>query len=213
MRIFKQLALWFVGLFMHVSLHAEVQVNGCGSGWNSYLVPDRIRPLACEFKAACDRHDRCYGACENVSQVEKPQCEYLRCQKGGDLHGQDECDGTRFNALRSAAMARKDICDSNFYADLVTLNPNRPQCRVFSWLYPFAVKVLGASAFIGIDGTVTAAFSEEQKQAYADAINAMLSQWTPEQLLRFEEELKSGEIKVDFTKQLKFDSARGLFNP
>ena len=151
--------------------------------------------------------------CENASLTERPQCEYRRCERGGDLHGQSDCDGTRFRALRSASMERKAFCDTSFYSDLVSLNPDRPQCRLFSWLYPFAVKVFGASAFIGVDGTVTAAFTEEQKQVYADAINAMLSQWSPEQLGRFEEGLKSGSIKVDFTKQLAFDSARGLFNP
>jgi len=198
---------------MQPSTWAQSPVNGCGSGWNSYLVPDRIKPLRCEFKAACDRHDICYGDCENASLLDKPQCEYRRCKTGGDLYGQSECDGTRFAALRKAATQRKTICDKNFYTDLVNLNPDRPQCRVFTWLYPFAVKVLGESAFIGIDGSVTAAFTEAQKQTYADAINAMLTQWTPQQLVQFEEGLKSGAIKVDLTRQLAFDPARGLFNP
>ena len=205
-----------IGFSLHAGAWAQQRApltNGCGSGWNSYLVPDRIKPLACEFKSSCDRHVTCYGSCVNASLSDKPQCEYLRCEKGGDLFGQNECDGTRFNALKTAATARRAICDNNFYDDLVKFNPNRPQCRIFAWLYPFAVKVFGASAFIGIDGTTVAAFTEAEKQAYADAINTMLSQWSPEQLTRFEEGLKAGTIKVDLTKKLAFDPARGLFNP
>ncbi|WP_139352063.1 hypothetical protein [Polaromonas sp. A23] len=214
--------LLVVGFMLYVCASAQAQqpaplsvpmTNGCGSGWNSYLVPDRIKPLACEFKASCDRHDICYGVCVNAVLSDKPQCEYLRCEKGGDLYRQNECDGTKFNALRIAAKARREICDGGFLTDLVNFNKNRPQCRVFAWLYPSVVRVLGASAFIGIDGSVAANFSEAEKQAYADAINAMLSQWSDERLVRFEEQLKTGAIRVDFTKKIAFDPARGLFNP
>ena len=43
-------------------------VNGCGSGWSKYLVPDRdyLTWFALEdadFGPACDNHDRCYGTC------------------------------------------------------------------------------------------------------------------------------------------------------
>ena len=43
-------------------------VNGCGSGWNTYLVPDRDYSIIgylfdVDFKVACNKHDACYGTC------------------------------------------------------------------------------------------------------------------------------------------------------
>lgn len=211
-----------VGLALYAAGGAQAQqpaptpapmTNGCGTGWNNYLVPDKIKPLACDFKASCDRHDVCYGACANAVLADNPQCEYLRCERGGDLYGQSDCDGTKFRALFNAAKTRRATCDVKFGTDLGTFNQNRPQCQFFAWLYPSVVKVLGASAFLGIDGTVAASFTEAEKQAYADAVNAMLSQWSGDQLNRFEAQVKAGAIRVDFTKKLAFDPARGLFNP
>ena len=41
-----------------------VNINGCGTGWNNWLVPDSIPVLQCKFTEACNQHDLCYGNCE-----------------------------------------------------------------------------------------------------------------------------------------------------
>ena len=38
--------------------------NGCGTGWNTWLVPDSLPVLSCAFESACNAHDVCYGKCE-----------------------------------------------------------------------------------------------------------------------------------------------------
>jgi hypothetical protein len=187
--------------------------NGCGSGWNRPFVPDRIRPLACDFKQACDRHDVCYGACEDSKNAKIPQCEYLRCEKGGDLVGQSACQSVFFDNLREAARTRKEICDKAFALDLVDLNPNRPQCSFFSWLYPNAVRLFGKSSFVGIDPASSSTLSQEEQEKSLDAIDALFKEWSAAQIKTFEEQVRNGAIKLDFDRPLRFDQHRGLFNP
>ncbi|MBR3924663.1 MAG: hypothetical protein IKJ45_16210, partial [Kiritimatiellae bacterium] len=55
----------------------EPSVNGCGSGWNTYLVPDADYSIigkifGVDFEVACNRHDRCYGTCaENKNKCDR----------------------------------------------------------------------------------------------------------------------------------------------
>lgn len=37
--------------------------NGCSSGWNEKLVPDRVRALGVDFTKSCKNHDNCYSKC------------------------------------------------------------------------------------------------------------------------------------------------------
>ena len=186
--------------------------TGCGSGWNRPFMPDRIRPLSCEFKQACDLHDVCYGACEDPKNAKLPQCEYLRCEKGGDLVGQSACQSVYFGTLREAARTRKETCDTAFEKDIVDLNPNRPQCSFFSWLYPNTVRLLGNSSFVGIDPASSSTLSQEEQEKSLDAINAFFKEWSAAQIKTFEEQVRKGAIKLDFERPLRFDKQRGLFN-
>ena len=74
------------------------------------------------------------------------------------------------------------------------------------------VRVLGQSSFSGVDGGQGIAWSELEKQRYADALNAMLTQWNAAQLEQFEMRLRNGEVNVDFSRPLAFDPVRGLRN-
>jgi hypothetical protein len=186
--------------------------NGCGTGWNRYLVPDRIKLVGCEFKAACDAHDICYGACESGgAQAKESQCEYLRCQSGGNLHGQAICDDAQFRKLRIASVNRRAECDGKFLIKLQEINPEKPHCTLFTALYPFAVRVLGGKAFIGAD-SLDAQYSEEEKRKYAEALNQLFEKWPQEKLRQFEADFKAGNTKLDMTKPIRFDATRGLIN-
>lgn len=123
--------------------------NGCGSGWERFIVPDRIKLIGCDFRASCDQHDLCYGACGTYeSGKSPPQCEYLRCKEGGDLYGKEECDSIKFRRLGITAEQRRVKCDADFMINIVANNPGNARCELFSAVYPFAVRVLGSKAFV-----------------------------------------------------------------
>ena len=145
-------------------------------------------------------------------QPKLPQCEYLRCEKGGDLVGQSACQSVYFGTLREAARTRKETCDTAFEKDIVDLNPNRPQCSFFSWLYPNTVRLLGNSSFVGIDPASSSTLSQEEQEKSLDAINAFFKEWSAAQIKTFEEQVRKGAIKLDFERPLRFDKQRGLFN-
>lgn len=89
--------------------------NGCGTGWNTWLVPDSIPVLQCKFTEACNQHDLCYSNCEGHSlDSNYPECEYLRCKVGGDLYDKDEtCINHHFRQLFIDERARKKIVTIN----------------------------------------------------------------------------------------------------
>lgn len=83
------------------------KVNGCGSGWNTYLVPDMdylslIELAWIDFTKACNAHDKCYGTCgsdkelcnDKLARDMKQTCDKLtyrplaryRCHKMADLY-------------------------------------------------------------------------------------------------------------------------------
>lgn len=189
------------------------EVNGCGTGWNRYVVPDRLKIIGCEFKQSCDNHDRCYGACSHGAPGSAlPQCEYLRCEANGDLFGTKTCDGIRFKRLRIKAEERRAKCDANFMVDIPKLNPGNARCTLFSAIYPSAVRILGQRACVGIDALQTA-WTDAQKDAYAKAINDLYLQWSEERIERYVGALRRGDISVDFGKPIVFDFNLGLKNP
>lgn len=82
-------------------------VNGCGSGWNTYFVPDMdylslIELAWIDFSKACNEHDKCYGTCgsdkglcnDMLARDMKQACDKLtyrplaryRCHKMADLY-------------------------------------------------------------------------------------------------------------------------------
>ena len=185
--------------------------NGCGTGWNRSVIPDKIKFIGCDFKKSCDEHDVCYGACTALGATTSlPQCEYLRCQPGGDLYGKKECDGIKFRRLGIAANERRAECDGKFMVSIVRNNPGNSRCTLFSAIYPFAVRILGSRAFVGVD--TAQGWTEDQKNAYATAINRMFAEWNDERISRYAAALKDGKIKVDFNTPIGFDDKLGIVN-
>ena len=61
--------------------------------------------------------------------------------------------------------------------DLDKANTDKPRCLLFTAFYPFMVRVLGGSAFLGADAT-SALVTEEERKSYLDAFNAMTTTWS-----------------------------------
>jgi hypothetical protein len=186
--------------------------NGCGTGWNRYIVPDEIQPLGCSFRAACDGHDVCYGRCVETplnGQTRAPHCEYLDCEPGGVLAGNEVCDTQRFDVLRRLAHRRRTQCDAQFMLDLDANNADKPRCLLFTAFYPFMVRVLGGSAFLGADASAVIVPLEERK-SYMDAFNAMLTGWSDVQMQVYANRLRAGQVGTDFSGPIVFDPLTGF---
>lgn len=182
------------------------QMNGCGTGWNSYLVPDRIVLPQCEFRTACDSHDVCYGRCASqVASNRAPHCEYLRCTSAGDLVGSAECRSDRYKDLRDQANNRKRRCDSGFYSDIVTLNNEKPVCRAFATIYSRAVRWFGESAFAGMDGFPGVGLTDKQAARSSDAIAEALRTLGPEELNALSDDISGRRSQIDWSKELVFN--------
>ena len=185
---------------------ATVQ-NGCGTGWNQYLVPDSIPILRCTFRNACDEHDICYGKCEGKMLGE---CEYQRCRTGGDLFGQDICvTEPRFLALTARANKRKSQCDASFYERMVSLNHGKAVCKAFAVVYRDAVKNFGGGAFRGIDqfeGPI------QDKEAYEAAIREFFRNGTEQQYNEIANRADSGNLPVNLRQPIQYDPNKGLVN-
>lgn len=204
-----------------ISLYAVIQgiswaqpTNGCGSasGIGKYVIPDRLNSIGCDFKQSCDNHDICYGACiPGTLKASTLQCEYRKCEPSGELYGQKVCDGLQFKRLRTEAEERRAVCDAHFMVDIVKLNPGNVRCTFFSGIYPFAVRVLGTSSFVGVEPYPNA-WTEAQKQAYANAINEFYRQWPDKRIEMYTKALNRGDIKVDFGAPIVFDPRTGLKN-
>jgi hypothetical protein len=213
--VIRMLATAAISLYAAISATSMAQpTNGCGSasGIGQYVIPDRLTSIGCDFKQSCDNHDVCYGACiPGTPKSSTPQCEYRKCEPNGELYGQKVCDGLRFKRLRTEAEERRAVCDANFMVDIVKLNPGNARCTLFSAIYPFAVRVLGTSSFVGVEQAQNA-WTEAQKQAYANAINEFYSKWSDARIEMFTKALNRGDIKVDFGAPLVFDPITGLKN-
>lgn len=204
-----------------ISLYTVIQgaawaqpTNGCGSasGIGKYVIPDSLSIIGCNFKKSCDNHDICYGACiPGTPKASLPQCEYRKCEPGGELYGQEICDGVKFKRLQTVAEERRAVCDARFMVDIVKLNPGNARCTFFSGIYPFAVRVLGTSSFVGIEQYPNT-WTEAQKQAYAHAINEFYRQWSDARIEMYIQAFNRGDIKVDFGAPIVFDPKTGLKN-
>jgi hypothetical protein len=195
-----------------VFAHAT-ETNGCGTGWNRFLVPDRIKIIGCDFKKACDNHDVCYGQCSKFSAGSSPaQCEYLRCEKDGDLFAKQECDSVAFRNNKTAATNRRAECDGAFMVDITKTNPNNPKCDLFSGLYPFAVRTLGRKNFLGMEDAEQPSMSDADQSRYADAINKLLSTWPTDKQAMLAKQIREGKANVDLTQPIVFDPNIGLRN-
>ncbi len=188
--------------------------NGCGSGWNTYLVPDTLPVLSCRFETACNRHDLCYGNCIPGSPgALEPACAYLRCRAGGDLDGQAECQSPAFSELRQQATQRRQVCDRSFYDELQRTNRDRRLCTAFALLYREAVALFGAGSFFGAGpeaadrGPEIRVPPDSQK-----AIDELLRSGSDRQLDELIRRLEAATPEIDLGQPLRYDRRRGLTN-
>lgn len=185
-------------------------VNGCGSGWNVWIVPDSIPILNCIFDGACNKHDICYSKCEGSNA---PECAYLRCKSGGDLYRSAQC--RKDQALLGSwnvAQIRKAKCDQNLYDSIVAANPGKFVCSALGIVYRKAVKEWGDGAFSGLGNEETIEAWQQPKDEYDKAIRDFFRFATPEQFEAFIQSQNSSNPKVNFNHPLRFDSERGLIN-
>lgn len=186
--------------------------NSCGSGWNTWLVPDSIPILNCQFKSSCDSHDLCYGKCEGrAKDTSAPECAYVRCRKGGDLFRSEMCE-TDVLMMRSlvAAKVRRDKCDTSFYSVLRSSNQGKPVCEALAIVYRDAVKALGWDSFQGIDPTGKIVYQTEDE--YNAAIRKFFLRGTEAEFRAFVSSADRGKPSVSLGAPLKYVPGQGLQN-
>jgi hypothetical protein len=189
---------------------AEVQdlPNGCGTGWNKYLVPNSVPILQCQFLDACNSHDVCYGRCTTSSTGE---CAYLRCQKGGDLFNSPQCLSSA-ELVYSIASARKrrQQCDNALYGDIVKLNNGKTVCTLFATVYRDAVKNFGANAFAGIEDVKSGVRQSESD--YNLQIRELFLIGTEDEFNKTYLRLESNGGGLKLNRPLKYVKGEGLLN-
>lgn len=209
MRTLQRLALLLTLCVMTV-LPVKAEPNGCGSGWNTALVPDKIGLLGCTMKNACDAHDTCYGLCEKRTDGE---CAYRRCRVGGDLAGKPAC---RVDAalLKSEgdAMTRRSVCDSKFAAAIMESNPERWACKAVAIIYREAVKKWGNPNFSGYGGWSEPAAWKQSQQDYEKAIALFVEKSTDTEFRQFVKSFDTDKPDVNFCARLRYSSTSGLEN-
>lgn len=204
------LAVALISLSATGQSNPKTSVNGCGSGWNTYLVPDSIPLLQCNFNNSCNAHDLCYGVCEKSSSG---ICLYRKCKKGGELYNSDQC--LTDNAIiqsRIEAKARRSKCDINLYKNIKSQNKNKPVCAAFAIVYISAVKEWGNPAFNGMDDLKSEAAKEQGQEAYENAIRAYFKKGTDKQFKTFVTAWEENRSTVDFNEPLQFTAKTGLKN-
>ena len=106
----------------------QCRPNGCGpAGYLGWFVPNT--PLWCNFKAACDAHDICYG----------------RCITGcSEISGTAACDGDC-----KVRIETKRACDAAFLQRMKADNVGKPRCVEIAQTYFDFVSHCGCSFFKG----------------------------------------------------------------
>lgn len=202
------IAAFLVGSLMTVASVDAQTTNGCGTGWNRYLVPNSLPLGVCEFKVSCDTHDHCYAKCllaDSVTPSSELRCKYLACLPGGALaNDRVTCETPEYvDSLKDARLRRK-TCDLAFYDDLNAQNSNRWVCRAFASLYRKAVEQFGETAFAGVAplGSQIVAPGNEA------AIREFLEKANDDQFKKLIEQLKRDQL--DLLKPLRLDKDKGL---
>ena len=117
-----------------ISIPDECRGNGCGSGWNESLVPERIGLFGVDFDKACEQHDICYSRC-----IES-------CK---EKDGTDKCDDTP-----SKVTERKLSCDNTFEESMEKTCTSKTYwkktaCSTMALGYSIVVRVAGGGSFHG----------------------------------------------------------------
>ena len=130
--------IWFFAFIAALSFSVAAQDfnNGCGSGWNEPIVPDRIGSLCVDFRASCANHDNCYS----------------KCLEGGENYGKPICNQTE----KEQKEGRRAICDTTFLSNMSdacsACDPaRRLVCRGVAAIYEIAVQNAGGGSFNGIE--------------------------------------------------------------
>jgi hypothetical protein len=191
--------------------------NGCGSGWNTYLVPDSIPIMNCKFENSCNKHDACYGKCiAGTPDASNPACRYLQCRSGGSLAGQSICSSKQFKQLAIDASKRRLACDLSFYTDLLKDNPKNLACQTFSALYREMVMVFGSDSFLGAGAdSELALYQWSTPYETEQAIGDILSYGSRDHLISTIQRLNSSNShgkKLDLSKPVVYDKQLGLVN-
>ena len=152
--------------------------NGCGpAGWLGWFVPGN--PLGCQFTAACNAHDICYGKCIAGCS---PAAGTPAC--GGDC---------------KARKAEKDKCDSDFVNKMKADNLGKVRCQQLADDYHWFVSNCGCTFFRGFIENAKAVSSEFQQEfrQSAEAIRAFreFRRQRPDNLRAFEMEQGMASIK------------------
>jgi len=102
--------------------------NGCGSGWNGPLIPDKIDFLGVDFRKSCSEHDQCYSNClPGGKNFCKPICQEM---------AKDKREG------------RRTVCDKQFFSAM-TDSCETAACRATAFSYYWTVKILAGGNFAG----------------------------------------------------------------
>jgi hypothetical protein len=102
--------------------------NGCGSGMNEVLVPDKAKLLGVDFTSACAAHDNCYS----------------KCLPGGENYCKHVC----FEQAKAQREGRRSKCDDNFLQAMLSSCSNAA-CKGTAFVYFWTVKIAGGGAFQG----------------------------------------------------------------
>lgn len=203
-------SIFLLYLLIFSSATSAAEPNGCGSGWNTFLVPDRILLLNCEIKASCNKHDLCYAICD---QSMEDKCEYRRCRRGGDLYETDVCkEDDKFIKLEKSAQARRSSCDAQFGDDIRSNNSNSWGCKAVGVLYRFAVKEWGDGSFAGFGTEAQPAAWKQPQSEYNKALIDFLSKASEDELKKFVKDSESTTPKVNLCGRLRYTREEGLSN-
>jgi hypothetical protein len=197
------------------SITSAQSTNGCGSGWNTYLVPDSLPLGICNFEQSCNNHDVCYGKCDTASTdsaEQNPRCAYLQCKKGG-RHFEDDsvCSQSIYKTSEIEAKKRKATCDSRFYSEIADFNNSRPICVAFAALYSKAVQKFGEGAFMGAapaEGTNENALPISRGNMRA--FEQFLKEAGDSELKKVIEDIKKPSTQIDPSRPLRFEKGKGL---
>jgi hypothetical protein len=198
----------------HSASVITTKANGCGSenGFDRKVVPNEISISKCTFLDSCNKHDICYSQCSfPFKKGDPPQCEYLRCKKGGDLFNKQECQSNDMIALNNIANIRKADCDGEFLKNIVKNNNGKDSCIAWAHFYTAAVGIGGKGAFLGATDH-DAIWTEEEKKNYYSAFQMFFENFTEEEIKNFKNKLDTGQITLDMNKQIIFIPNVGLKN-
>lgn len=121
------------------------------------LIPEYV--AGCDFKTACDQHDRCYGRCDRSNcpgQLNANKCA------GNCAMCDPRCPKSR--------QQRRKVCDAQLTIDIVRNNSGR--CEAAAYAYSFAVSAAGCWFFRGFGPLGTTERQRRLKETFQSNFDA-----------------------------------------